>query len=366
MAAMMSLDRSLSVLPGFLLVEAFFLSSPLRALVHEGGHALAARAVGSDVYRVSFGFGPLRRRFWLCGIPVEVRRHIFAGSGLTEFIPPEGDRLRSLVIMAGGAAANGVAALLTIFADNALGDGPLAYLGAPILTGICLSQLLGLANLLPFHSRLQNLSSDGRQILGFLLQRPAPIDAAQRAQSRAIVLVARRRFKAAAASFAEMAQLKRGSPYAFSMALHCFCQDGGAPEALAFYRQNREAIEAAISAPAEDETPLTPLLQANIAWVALEAAPQEEQALADAYSKAAMEAEPDGVAALGARGTFFLAQRQTAEAGELLLKAIRGMEPGPDRADLAGLLAQTSRSQGDDITAEAFECLRRYILKVAC
>ena len=111
--------------------------------------------------------------------------------------------------------------------------------------------------------------------------------------------MAERRFRAAADAFEEMAGLKSNSPYAFAMALNCLSQDGGDVEALAFYHRRREAIETSIAAPAEGEAPLVSLLQANIAWVAVKAA-SEERALADTYSLAALETDPESAAALTA------------------------------------------------------------------
>jgi hypothetical protein len=365
LAAIMSSDRGESLLPGLLLVEAILLSSFLRAIVHEGGHALAARAMGAYVWRVSLGFGPLRRRFRVAGAQVALHRHLFAGGGFVQSVALGGGRLRGLLYFAAGALANGAAAGLCFLASYALGDGSFAYVGVPILTGLGLSQALGVLNLLSFQSQLQNQPSDGRRILGLLRQRPPAPDAAQRELGKALAGVSEHRFKDAARAFEDLARLKPGSPFAFAMVLHYLAQDGGAAEAFAFYRLNCKAIETVIAAPIEEERLYVSVLQANVAWVALEANQFENRALADAYSRAALETEPEGSAALGARGRFLLAEGEAAAASELLLSGIRLMEPGPDRADVAGLLAQASRDQGDVTTAEAFEGLRRYVLKVA-
>ena len=188
------------MLPSFLLVEAFLLSADLSHRPRSNSALGGARAMGAYVWRVSLGFGPLRRRLRIADAQVELHRHLFAGSGSVQAIALGGGRLRALVYISAGALRTRCCCKL--LAGYALGDGFLSYVGTPILAGLGLSQAVGLLNLLSFQSRDQNLPSDGRRILACCGQRPpgAGCDPT-RSWEGTPSLMAERRFRAARGRF---------------------------------------------------------------------------------------------------------------------------------------------------------------------
>ena len=345
-------------LPMLILVEAALLSSWIRTVVHEGGHALAAKALGAHVVRVTVGGGPTWKSIRLGQTRVDVRRYTFLG-GATLFLWPEGSRgrWRSILIILAGPAANVVFAGLALWASSAFHGGWREDFVQPALGGLGVSQAFtAVVNLWPMTSTLSGLQSDGRQILAFLTAKPSPPDAFTEAAQRAQGHLFAERYAAAAEAFWEAAQLKPDAPYAFALTLHCLNRAQGDVAALTFFRSHRAAFETSMTTTNEADRALVPYLQANIAMPALSG----DLALADLYSQAALNALPEAPPMVGARGAYLVATGEIAEGREMLLRAIRSSDVGSDRAELAEALARAARAAGDAERAGAFEDLGRY------
>lgn len=134
-------------------------------LLHEAGHALAGMARG--MRPVAFGLGPWR---WERGGDrwrVRKAGHVRGIGGFAALIP-SGDRGLSrfdhAVYLAGGPLANLLTAAIAA-ASLPLAVGSPAVVALLLGWGIC-ALLLGLLNLVPFHSH--GWRSDGRGLLGLL------------------------------------------------------------------------------------------------------------------------------------------------------------------------------------------------------
>lgn len=345
-------------LPMLLLVEAALLTTSIRTVVHEAGHALAGRALGARVMRVIVGGGPAWKSILLSGVRVDVRRYTFLG-GTTTFYWPQGlqSRWRSIVIILAGPGANALFAGLALWAASAVGGGWVGDLVQPVLAGLGASQAFTAAlDLWPIKPKLNGIPSDGRQIWALLTARLSPPDALAVTLQRAQGHLSEQRFAEAAAAFWEVAQLKLDAADALALALHCLNRAHGEAAALAFFRDHRAAFEAAMATTDPAQTACVPYLQANIAMPAV----SSDLALADAYSQAALSALPEAPPMIGTRGACLVAMGELAAGREMLIRAIRASTSGSDRSEFADALARTDRGNGDAASAEAFEDLARY------
>lgn len=157
--------------PGAAFLTCALLSAPLSTLVHELGHALAARLAGLKVARVTVGAGPTVLRLRLAGLPVEFGRAVLRGGGATWLErPARVSRARTALMLLGGPAANLV--LAAAAAGPVLRAEHAIALAAGL--GLVASQLAFAADALwPGPARLGRaaLPSDGRALLG-LFARP--------------------------------------------------------------------------------------------------------------------------------------------------------------------------------------------------
>jgi hypothetical protein len=342
----------------FLMAEAALLSSLFRIGVHEAGHALAARAMGARVLRVTIGRGPARRTVRLGNTLIDLRSYVFMG-GATHFAWLGGSarRWRSILVVIAGPAANGVLAALAFWAASACGPGWPADFLRPTLAGFGLAQAAtAIFNLLPFTSRFDGLPSDGRQLFTLLSARIPKVDVATQALLRGQTCLAEQQFNEAAEAFWDAARLKPDATYAFAMVMHCLARAKGDDAAMAFFQAHRPAFEASMGTVDEIHRATIPYLQVNIAWPAL----KTDLSLANAYSQAALDALPEVSAMLGTRGAYLVATGEVSAGRELLLQAIRASAEGSDRAEFANVLAQADRASGNTASAEAFQDLGRY------
>lgn len=138
-------------------------------VLHEAGHALAGLARG--MRPLAFGIGPWR---WERGQSRwRFRRGggIGGASGFAALLPRGGRGLSrgdQFAYLCGGPAANLLTAALAL-SLLPLAAGSRAWTGALLGIALC-AALLGLLNLLPFHS--QGWRSDGRGLLDLLLRTP--------------------------------------------------------------------------------------------------------------------------------------------------------------------------------------------------
>jgi hypothetical protein len=138
-------------------------------VLHEAGHALAGLSRGMRA--IGFGLGPLR---WDRGADRWHFRCAGALAGISGFaaLLPHGSRgtsrLDQAFFLAGGPLANLATAAL-LWSALSLASGSRAWAGVLVGTGLG-ALLLGLANLLPFHTR--GWRSDGRGLLDLLRDTP--------------------------------------------------------------------------------------------------------------------------------------------------------------------------------------------------
>jgi Zn-dependent protease len=152
------------LVPNLLIVGALLLPS---VVVHELGHAVAARLLKFDVFRIRLGIGPVRFERRLLGQPWEVRRYL--GGGWMQCAPVGMSDLkrRFLLVVASGPTANfliGAAAfavLATSYSEN-LFSGP-----APLKALVYVNWALAFGNLFPF-TTAQGHPSDGKTLLNGL------------------------------------------------------------------------------------------------------------------------------------------------------------------------------------------------------
>jgi tetratricopeptide (TPR) repeat protein len=167
------------------------LISWLVTIVHEAGHATAARLMGLDVYRVVLGLGRPLGTIAIGGAPVDI--HAVPTGGLTyaDIRDEPRARLKRIVIIAAGPLVD-----LTILwaAIRFGGDAMLAerFTGgpAPLKALILASGISLLGNVLPLRAFAHPgaTANDGAQLLHLILMRPFPagelerLSAIQRAQ----------------------------------------------------------------------------------------------------------------------------------------------------------------------------------------
>lgn len=165
LVVIVTLDLALSARQTFFLgVMGLLVMLWISVVVHEVGHACMARWTGMTLLRMAWGRIDilfLRRGFKLRWAPRTSGR-----LGYVYAAPPVGMRLgaRLLWVLAGGALANGVAALLAFVLALAAGVDESA-LGASLMAFAVLNVCLAVANLLPYE---RPAISDGLQILQVL------------------------------------------------------------------------------------------------------------------------------------------------------------------------------------------------------
>lgn len=153
---------------GVVLVSAVAMAWP-HIVLHEAGHAVAGVARGMRA--IAFGIGPLRWDRGESGWRFRLGRGVAGISGFAALLPvgerglSRGDQALYLL---GGPLANLLTAGLAFALVAAAGEGRLL---ASLLFGTAASALLlGLVNLVPFHS--QGWRSDGRGLLDLLRRTP--------------------------------------------------------------------------------------------------------------------------------------------------------------------------------------------------
>jgi hypothetical protein len=276
---------------------------------------------------------------------------------------PDGEgRLQRVFVLSAGVMANLAATGLLLAAGDAvgrLGEGWLIDVAQPIVGGLALSQFAAVINLASLNSPLDGLPSDGRQILRTLFGPHARPDAFTVQVSWALIHLTEQRTAKALEAIRAATSIRPEAAWTYGAALHCLIEIEGGASGLAYYRDRRHEIEAALKASAGDEAAY---VHANIAWAALKADPIRHLTLLDRHSAQALALAPELAVALGARGGYLLASGDTAASRPLLIQALRSATSDVDRAEFAGELAEVARRNGDATVAGAFEALRRRAL----
>jgi hypothetical protein len=148
----------------------FLLSWVVLLVLHEFGHALAARLLGWRVERISIGTGRVRMERVVLGMPVEFRTMPLSGFVLPRPRDLRTPRLKECLVYAAGPGAELLAvALLALLAGTDTLLARSAEVGVIAMQSFCAAAILGaLFNLLPLPHRIDGATawSDG---LGMML-----------------------------------------------------------------------------------------------------------------------------------------------------------------------------------------------------
>jgi tetratricopeptide (TPR) repeat protein len=149
-----------------------WLLAPLVIAVHEGGHWLAARAMGFDVHGVRIGAGRTLARFRWLGVPVTWAENPVLGMVQCSIRGRRLLRLRCLVMLLAGPATHLLWIALAVWLTDALGHRLLGFADGfrPLASLAMMNGALLIGNLLPL--RVGELPTDGAQVLAlpFLTQ----------------------------------------------------------------------------------------------------------------------------------------------------------------------------------------------------
>jgi Zn-dependent protease len=141
----------------------------LRIFIHEWGHAFAARQVGTQVWQIDVGSGPLSYKRRFNGFIFNIHRYTFTG-GKTWHSPVEGNHIgrRTAAILLAGPMANFLSAVLAIALAYAFFSlTPYLLPLTVVLSGFTLASIvMGLRNLIPqTYADPEPAHSDGMQLL---------------------------------------------------------------------------------------------------------------------------------------------------------------------------------------------------------
>jgi len=307
----------------------------LGVVVHEAGHAFAARTLGFEVHAVRLGQGRLRRAFELAGMRWEWRGWPDAGLLVASRTEPHGllPRLLALVL-AGPAVTVASALLLAAFAGPprewlaAMVAGP-----APLHAALFAHLLLAAACLVPWMSRIGGQPHPSDALLALLLLIAPATHVQQHAQAAWALRAEARRRAGDAAGAREL--LEQG------LALH--------PSSLVLehdrtrlrldrgeWREARAEFEALLTRPEAAAAPVRQLVATNAAFAALLS---DEAALHEAAARESLALLREGATSPACVGTHALALVRTGEvaAGAAMAERLERETTEPEIA--AGSLA---------------------------
>ncbi len=345
-------------------VAVSMLSLPVRVLIHELGHALAAKAVGARAITVSVGNGPERRGLRWAGIRIRLHAYPYAG-GRTSHLWPAASSFRwreAAIIVAGGGAnlVSGGAAILIAYVVARLGGAatPLILGG---LTGFAVSSLwLAALNLAPFRAKKDaDLPSDGWLLLQLL--RPAP--AIVESQAHLVQVYAFNRaglYDDLARAALEAVRRPPYSAWLWSAALDALSKSKGHRSAVECYLANKDEIAASAAADADGKRTLA-WIEGTVAWSILQLEDTVLLPLAGNLSQSAITEVSDAAPLIATRGAWLLATGQTAAGVAMIESAIRDLADRTDKSDFCGALARGLGAMGEDQRAGTFAALQGHL-----
>jgi hypothetical protein len=345
---------------GVLLLSAA-LSLPMAIAIHEGGHALAAAAVGRRIVEVLIGRGPPMARLRIASATITLGRYVLAGGLMRSFAHDDArSRWRDAVVLVAGAGANALAAGLAFWAGSRLDDPgeALGIVGSAMLLGIAFMNAgMGAMNILPWKVGGEGgLTSDGARLLQ--LSKPdTPLAADNRRLWRTICLNEMGRF-------AEMETVAvgaiRGSnlePVFVSQAMSAIAKLRGDGAAIDWYlAEGFDPDTMSLFSQAEIKT-LRVWLKASVAWHAMKTGRPDLSELVESFSRQAFEALPQLTAVSGTRGAVLDLRGDSQEGLELLLQAARAAASNEEKADFCDTLAAGLRRRGHEARADGFEAV---------
>jgi hypothetical protein len=352
---------------GHLDVAAFFLTlaavsvftRPVRTLIHEAGHAFAAKAMGQVVRQARIGSGPIRHKLRFGGVVFEIASFSWTGGQVQFFSPdkPAGP-VASRFIFAAGSLANGFTAVAAFgFAYLLQGIGVLATAFAAFSI---FNLYMGFYNLIPRNTGdNESMPSDGRQLLNT--------------------------FKPCRSPDPELLQLGRASSYGHiglysealavakidwqasplkvvlaAMILHLLSRAEGDHAAIDFYLAHEvELLPVENSSP--DDKAGFPWLWANVAWSAVKLGEPDLADRVGHMAEAAMAAAPDHPEIQGTYGAWLISIDRPEEGIPHLVGATRMIESSIDKADFCRFIARGLRRKGDEQRAAQYDALQAYL-----
>jgi peptidase M50-like protein len=320
---------------GVIAALAFLACFPTALVVHELGHALAARAVGYRVRQVDLGIGREMTRFEVGTVPVVIRSLPVAGKVLFGGGPRRGARGRLIIAIAAGPVASAVVAAVGWAVPVPAMSGGLVTAG-----------VLGCVTSLWPRKRIAalGLPTDGYQIITTARSKKALIDA------NVAVLWATEAAELSAAGKSAEAERRvdEGLDQCPGDQLLSVVRAGILAEV-------RPAEGLAANRALADPLPNHPHLRTSvlngIAWCALLMWDQDLLAEADRASAEAFELAPDNAAVWDTRGLALIRTGRIEEGLELSRRALATELPDRHRAHVQCAVALGCALLGDPAAA---------------
>jgi len=354
---------------GFSMIAALavsLMSLQARVAIHELGHALVGKLVGSRNITVVVGSGPRRRSVRLLGIRIDLHRYPTSGGRTVQLGPPSSRfRWREAAVLGAGSGANLASAALAMVLAYCVASSESwsAQLVLGMLTGFAVSSAwLGIFNLIPLKGRNDSdLATDGLKLL-CLVRRPAPLAQEDEALVTSYVQLRAGSYDELAETALAAARTSSRPSYFWSLGIHALSRAHGHRAAVDCYLSHVDEI---VQAAAQDELGgerSLAWIKGTVAWSALQSGDPALFALASEFSGSAVENAPDGAELQATRGAWLVAAGQP-EAGVALLEgSVRAIADSLDKADFCGVLARGLVASGDTNRAAAFEALQSHLL----
>jgi hypothetical protein len=294
----------------------------LGIIIHELGHAAAARLAGISVLDISIGSGSLCWVVRLGTLPVYFRTYPFVGAITRTFYDGvEPSRSRSALLLGGGAGVNLLLGIGALAAAQGLANAD-SY-AALVGFGIGAPQIwIGLYALVPRNWSFagRRVASDGSRLIALLRAPPSKEDALKgRAFALGQRLIVDRRFHEAVEHFRAAHERFPENGSLFALLVHAAGEAAG----------NRAAVDCYLG----DACSADPFKQpdkagfawalANVAWSAARLDEPELTDLADRLSQHALGILPSAAGVLAARAVALGRLGQAQEAAALLTEAAR-------------------------------------------
>ncbi len=334
---------------------------PLRTLIHEAGHAFAARLMGQVVSQARIGCGPVRHKLRAGEVTFEIRAYPWMG-GLVRFFDPKGTTHRGAkaFIIAAGPLANLLAAVISFTLSYLCQDVEAI---AAIFLGFGFFNALGTVfNLIP--SRFgdnETVPSDGRQLLN-LFKRGEPPNPRLLQIGRIINYSHMGRYAEAVATAQENQEWHSPSSKLILAAqiLHDLSRSQGNRVALDFYFAHQAEFENPENIDA-DATSGVPWIQANVAWSALKLGDPAVAELAGRMAEAAIAVVPDKPDMWVVHGAWLVSVDRSDEGLPFLVRAARTISNNIDKADICAFIARGWRQKENASLAQVYEALEAHI-----
>jgi Zn-dependent protease len=332
---------------------------PLRILIHEAGHAFAARLVGQVVWQARIGSGPIRKAFRAGGVVFEIRAIPWTGGFVRHFSSGHpASRLSRAFITAAGPLANLLTAVVALgFSYLCQGIGVLAAAFAGF--GL-FSLFVGVYNLIPRRfGDNETVASDGRQLLNLLKPQTPPSPLARRMQDAAGYSYMGRYDDAVATAMNDWQSTPLKLFFA-NQILHNLSRGRGDRAAIDFYLANAREFEDHDDADADTRSGLA-WIWANIAWSAVKLGDPAFSDLAKRLVDAAIAIVPDRDEFRGTYGAWLVSVSRSGEGVPLLVQAARGIDNNIDKADFCDFIARAWRQENDPQRAATYDALAAHL-----